>query len=66
MHIFETVVLPEVGAAVVETYRKRGLAAPMTRSHFTKFLAEHFFGKGWESPSDAELLDFTISGGRSI
>ena len=66
MHMFETVVLPEIGAAVLETYRKRGLAAPMTRSHFTKFLAEHFFGKGWESPSDAELLDFTISGGRSV
>lgn len=63
---FESEVLPSIGAAVVETYRKRGLVAPMTRSHFTKYLAEHFFGSGWELPSDAELLDFTISGGRSV
>lgn len=51
---------------LVETYRKRGLAAPMTRSHFTKFLAEHTFVKRRESPADAELLDLTVSGGRTI
>jgi hypothetical protein len=35
----------------------------MTRSHFAKFLGEHFFGEGWELSTDAELFDFTISGG---
>jgi Initiator Replication protein len=63
---FESESLPAIGIAVLQTYQKRGLAAPMTRSHFAKFLAEHFFGKGWELPTDAELLDFTISGGKSV
>ena len=66
LHEFESVALPAIGAAVLGTYQRRGLAAPMTKSHFTKFLAEHFFGAKWDSPSDAELLDFTISGGRSV
>ena len=63
---FESESLPAIGIAVLQTYQKRGLAAPMTRSHFAKFLAEHLFGKGWELPTDAELLDFTISGGKSV
>jgi hypothetical protein len=66
LNYFECETLPAVGVAVLQTYQKRGLAAPMTRSHFAKFLAEHFFGKGWELPTDAELLDFTISGGKSV
>ena len=63
---FESVALPAIGAAVLGTYKKRGLGTPMTKSHFAKFLAEHFFGPKWDLPSDAELLDFTISGGRSV
>jgi hypothetical protein len=64
--VFEADILPVIGVAVTETYQKRGLSAPMTRSHFTKYLAEHFFGKDWAIPSDAELLDFTISGGVAV
>lgn len=63
---FESKILPEVGPSLVETYKKRGLAAPLTRSHFAKFITEHFFGKNWTAPNDAEMLDFLISDGRSV
>jgi Initiator Replication protein len=63
---FESEALPVIGIAVTHAYQKRGLDSPMTRSHFAKFLAEHFFGKAWELPSDSDLLDFTISGGQSV
>jgi len=62
MMTFETQVLPKIGVAVQETYSKRGLTTPITKSHFRKFLAEHFFGTSWETPSDTDLLDFSITG----
>lgn len=52
--------------AVFGTYKKRGLEKPMTKSHFAKFLAEYFFGPKWALLSDAELMDFTISGEDNI
>jgi len=57
---FETITLPSIGAAVTATYRSRGLASPLTRGHFKKFLTEHFFGKAWETPSDTDLLEFSM------
>jgi hypothetical protein len=57
---FETVALPGIGVAVQETYKKRGLSAPMTKSYFGRFLATHFFGPEWETPTDAELVDFSL------
>lgn len=60
MSRFETDVLPKKGVAVVETYRKRGLNIGMTKTHFTHFLAEHFFGPKWDIPSDTDLLNFSI------
>lgn len=57
---FETVELAGIGAAVQETYKKRGLAVPMTKSFFVRFLATHFFGSVWETPTDAELVDFSL------
>lgn len=62
---FETVELPGIGAAVQETYRKRGLASPMTKSYFGRFLAAHFFGAGWETPTDSELVDFSLEQDRT-
>ena len=62
---FETVALPDIGAAVQETYRKRGLASPMTKSFFGRFLANHFFGPDWEAPTDAELVDFSLEQSQS-
>ncbi len=61
MNRFETEVLPSKGQSVLETYQKRGLTVPMTKSQFTQFLSEHFFGKDWGSPSDTALLDFAIT-----
>ena len=65
MHEFETVALPSIGNAVQETYRKRGLAAPMTKSHFNRFLASHFFGVAWETPTDTDLIDFSLGQNQS-
>jgi len=62
---FETVALPDIGAAVQEAYRKRGLASPMTKSFFGRFLANHFFGPDWETPTDAELVDFSLEQSQS-
>lgn len=46
--------------AAAQTYAKRGLAAPMTRSLFLKFLASEMFGIDWENPSDSQLLEFAM------
>jgi plasmid replication initiation protein len=58
---FETELLPSLGAAVQAAYQKKRLTTPMTKSYFNKFLASHFFGEGWDSPTDSELLDFSVS-----
>lgn len=46
--------------AVAKTYEKRGLAAPMTRGLFLKFLTDELFGTGWEQPTDSRLLEHAI------
>ena len=46
---------------VANTFHKRGLASAMTRSMFLRFIAEEFFGAGWDTPTDTELLDHAIS-----
>jgi hypothetical protein len=46
---------------VASTFAKRGTASAMTRSMFLRFIAEDFFGSGWDAPSDTELLDHAIS-----
>ncbi len=55
---FEASLVPIPPAA--QTYSKRGLAAPMTRSLFLKFLAGEMFGSDWETPSDSQLLEFAM------
>ncbi len=47
--------------AAAQTFARRGLASPMTRSLFLKFLAGEMFGADWEHPSDAQLLEFAMA-----
>lgn len=46
--------------AVFATFEKRGLDAPMTRSHFLAFLSNDLYGAGWDNPTDTALLDHAI------
>jgi hypothetical protein len=32
----------------------------MTRAIFLKFLADSMYGKGWDTPSDSDLLEFSL------
>lgn len=45
---------------VASTFAKRGVGSAMTRSLFLKFIAEDFFGAGWDAPNDTELLNHVI------
>lgn len=47
--------------AIARTYATRGLAAPMTRGVFLKFLADDLFGAGWEQPTDSQLLEHAMT-----
>jgi len=57
---FEMRVMSAANPALQRTYRSRGLSAPMTRAIFLKFLADSQFGKGWDTPTDSELLEFSF------
>lgn len=47
--------------AIAKTYATRGLAAPMTRGVFLKFLTNELFGPGWEQPTDSQLLEHAMT-----
>ncbi|TAL66099.1 MAG: RepB family plasmid replication initiator protein [Burkholderiaceae bacterium] len=57
---FERSAVETANPALQRTYKSRGLAAPMTRALFLKFLAEDLFGRGWDSPSDTDLLAYSL------
>ena len=59
---FELLVIGKANPAVQKSYRSRGLAATMARALFLKFIAASMFGQGWETPSDSDLLTFSLHG----
>jgi Initiator Replication protein len=58
---FESAVLPALNAAIQRSYRTRGMASGIAKLHFAMYLSIHFFGEKWDSPSDTELLNYSVT-----
>jgi hypothetical protein len=56
---FEKEVLPGNGV-IRKTYEKRGIASPIVRHVFFKYLGNSVWEEGWERPTDSELVDLAI------
>lgn len=56
---FEAEALP-AGGAMRKAYQGKGIASPIVRPAFLKFLGNAVWEDGWEKPTDAELLDLAI------
>lgn len=57
---FEMRIINKAEAAILRSYRARGIETRMIRALFLQFLAEHFFGANWQTPSDSALLEFSL------
>jgi Initiator Replication protein len=57
---FEIHTLAGANPALQRAFRSKGLRSPMTRAIFLKFLADSQYGRGWDTPSDSELLEFSL------
>lgn len=47
--------------AVQNAFSSRGIASPMVKSLFRTFLAESMYGANWSTPTDADLLTFSLT-----
>jgi hypothetical protein len=56
---FEQESLPTSGA-MRKAFQSKGIASPIVRPAFLKFLGNAVWEDGWEKPSDADLLDIAI------
>lgn len=56
---FEEEALPSSGV-IRKTYQSKGIASPIVRHTFFKFLGNSVWEDGWEKPTDCELLDLAI------
>lgn len=57
---FEIHILSGANPALQRAYRSKGLRSPMTRAIFLKFLSDSMYGKGWDTPSDSDMLEFSL------
>ncbi len=56
---FEKEVLP--GNSVIrKSYENKGMASPIIRHAFFKYLGNSVWEEGWEKPTDSELIDLAI------
>lgn len=56
---FESEALPASGA-VRKSYQSKGIASPVVRPAFLKFLGNEVWEAGWEKPTDADLVDLAL------
>lgn len=56
---FEAEALP-ASEVVRKAFRNRGIASPIVRPAFLKFLGNSVWEEGWEKPTDSDLLDLAI------
>lgn len=56
---FERDALPASGA-VRKSYQSKGIASPVVRPAFLKFLGNEVWEEGWEKPTDADLVDLAL------
>lgn len=56
---YEEEALPETGA-IKNAYKVKGIASPIVRPAFLKFLGNSVWEDGWEKPTDSELVDLAL------
>jgi hypothetical protein len=56
---FEAEALP-TSEVVRKAFRNKGIASPIVRPAFLKFLGNSVWEEGWEKPSDSDLVDIAI------
>lgn len=56
---FEREALP-TGGAMRKSYQGKGIASPVVRPAFLKFLGNEVWEEGWEKPTDADLVDVAL------
>ncbi len=56
---FEAEALPS-SEVVRKAFRTRGIASPIVRPAFLKFLGNAVWEEGWEKPTDSDLVDIAI------
>lgn len=56
---FAEAALPDSGA-LRKAFQGKGIASPIVRPAFLKFLGNSVWEDGWEKPSDSELIDLAI------
>jgi hypothetical protein len=64
---FEAEALP-TSEVVRKAFRTKGIASPIVRPAFLKFLGNSVWEEGWEKPTDSDLVDLAIlakEGGRA-
>lgn len=58
---FEIHALPKLNSVIQNAFKKSGISGPMVRSMFVAFLAENMWGLAWNTPTDSQLLEFSLS-----
>ena len=43
-----------------KSYQSKGIASPVVRPAFLKFLGNEVWEAGWEKPTDADLVDLAL------
>lgn len=61
LSLFEAHITSKLSPAVLRSHKSKGIASPMVRAHFLKFIADQTFGAGWDTPTDSELLAFGLA-----
>jgi hypothetical protein len=56
---FETEGLP-ASEVVRKAFRTKGIASPIVRPAFLKFLGNSVWEEGWEKPTDSDLVDVAL------
>ncbi|MFC3110828.1 RepB family plasmid replication initiator protein [Undibacterium arcticum] len=56
---FEEEVLSD-GGALRKAFQGKGIASPIVRPAFLKFLGNAVWDEGWEKPTDSEMIDLAI------
>lgn len=57
---FEMRNISAASPAIRNAFIARGISSPMVKSLFRTYLAESMYGANWNTPTDSELLTFSI------
>jgi hypothetical protein len=57
---FEMRSISAASSAIRNAFVARGISSPMVKSLFRTYLAESMYGSNWNTPTDSELLTFSI------